>query len=378
MHTGTPIELDWIMPIKDEMDNRSLYATEEQRWRAVVKRDENADGHFYYGVLTTGVFCRPGCASRQPKRENVRFFDDVNEALAAGLRPCKRCQPQSPVAEAHREAILAVCAWLDGAEDMPALREMAARAALSPYHFHRVFKKMIGVTPREYHRQVRLNRLRADLPVSNSVTDAVLDAGYGSGTPFYAADAATLGVNPARYRQGSPDVRVNYTLQPCHLGWALIAATHTGVCAIEFDDAPEPLEQRLRVQFPKADLKRIDQLEAGGDDFSAWVRLALDFIETPAGSLDLPLDVRGTAFQRRVWQALRQIPAGTQATYAQVAQRLDVPNAVRAVANACASNSIAVVIPCHRVVRSDGGLGGYRWGLKRKRALLEREQRLKE
>ncbi len=344
------------------------YTSEEARWAAVSGRDRAADGAFVYGVLTTGIYCRPGCASRAPRRANVRFFGTPDEAEAAGLRPCKRCAPRAPRADsAEAAAVARAVALIEAADEPPTLRELAAAAGMSPFHFHRRFKAAMGVTPAAYARARRGDRLRGELAAAPSVSAALYEAGFGSSGRLYAESAATLGMTPSAYRAGAPGEQISYATAPTSLGWVLVAATERGICAIELGDAADGLADSLRARFPHARLTPDDPA------FAAWVRAAVELVEAPRRGLDLPLDLRGTAFQRRVWAALRAIPPGETASYAEVAARIGQPGAARAVAQACAANPVAVAVPCHRVVRGDGAPGGYRWGAARKGALLARE-----
>ena len=340
----------------------------DSRWAAVVARDASADGRFFYAVKTTGVYCRPSCAARQARPENVQFFATRTQAERAGFRPCKRCRPDQPaLAEQHAAKIAEICRLIEGAETVPSLEKLARRAGLSTYHFHRVFKATTGLTPKAYASAHRAQRIRTELGRSRTVTAAIFDAGYNSNGRFYEAADQVLGMTPSTYRAGGADTQIRFAVGECALGSILVAASARGVCAILLGDDPEALTRELQDRFPRADL-------IGGDkDFERIVAKVVGFVEAPGLGLDLPLDVRGTAFQQRVWQALRKIPAGSTATYAQIAQRIGAPDAVRAVGQACAANPIAVAIPCHRVVRHDGALSGYRWGVERKRALLERE-----
>ncbi|HUZ72476.1 MAG TPA: bifunctional DNA-binding transcriptional regulator/O6-methylguanine-DNA methyltransferase Ada [Stellaceae bacterium] len=344
------------------------YATADERWQAVMRRDRSADGHFYYSVATTGVYCRPSCAARRPLRANVRFHRDPEAAERAGFRPCQRCRPNGPGLErAHAAAVARACRLIATAEELPSLAALAEAAGLSRFHFHRVFKAMTGVTPRQYASQHRAQRVRAGLRGGGTVTAAIYDAGFNSNGRFYAAASDMLGMTPRRYRAGGPGAAIRFAVGQCSLGAILVAATEKGVAAILLGDDPAKLVEELQDRFPKADL-------VGGDRaFERLVATVVGFVETPAAGLDLPLDVRGTAFQQQVWQALRRIPAGATATYGEIARRIDRPEAVRAVGQACAANPLAVAIPCHRVVRHDGGLSGYRWGIERKRELLRRE-----
>jgi len=348
----------------------SLFSNDEDRWAAVVRRDRGAEGVFYYSVRTTGVYCRPSCAARLARRENVRFHSSCEEAEAAGFRPCKRCRPNEAGLREQRAAIVAkACRLIETAEEMPNLESLAESAGMSRFHFHRVFKSVTGVTPKAYAAAHRARRVREELPRSGTVTEAIYGAGFNSNGRFYATSSEVLGMTPTNFRAGGTGASIRFAVGECSLGAILVAATEKGVCAILLGDAPEALVRELEDRFPKATL-------IGGDEgFEQWVAKVVGFVEAPALGLDLPLDVRGTAFQQRVWRALREIPAGSTASYTEVARRIGAPKAVRAVAHACASNAIAVAIPCHRVVRNDGALSGYRWGVERKRALLEREAR---
>ena len=342
--------------------------TDDARWLAVEGRDARADGRFYYAVRTTGVYCRPTCAARLPRRENVTFYATRAEAEKAGFRPCKRCRPdEASQAERHATAIARACRLIETSEEPPVLAELADAAGLSPYHFHRVFKQITGVTPKAYATEHRAKRVREALGQSDTVTRAIFDAGFNSSGRFYEGSAGILGMTPGAYRDGGAGSKIRFAVAECSLGAILVAATDKGVAAIQFGADPERLVHELQDRFPKATLK-------GGDaGFEQMVVGVIGFVEAPKRGLDLPVDVRGTAFQQRVWQALRQIPLGSTASYAEIARRIGNPTAVRAVAQACAANPAAMVIPCHRVVRSDGDLGGYRWGIERKRELLHRE-----
>jgi AraC family transcriptional regulator of adaptative response/methylated-DNA-[protein]-cysteine methyltransferase len=344
------------------------FSSADDRWAAVVRRDRRADGTFYYAVRTTGVYCRPGCSARRARRENVRFYTTRQEAEAAGFRPCKRCRPNEPaLAARHAAAVATACRLIETAEEMPSLDALAEAAGLSRFHFHRVFTTTTGVTPKEYAAAHRARRVRDELPQSRTVTEAIYEAGFGSNGRFYATSSEVLGMTPTDFRSGGTGASIRFAVGECSLGSILVAATEKGVCAILLGDEPEPLVRDLQDRFPRATLI--------GDDtaFGQLVSRVVGFIETPALGLDLPLDVRGTAFQHRVWRALREIPAGTTATYTDIAERIGAPKAARAVGLACASNAIAVAVPCHRVVRRDGALSGYRWGVERKRVLLARE-----
>jgi len=342
-------------------------AEDDPHWQAVQRRDRSQDGAFVYSVRTTGVYCRPSCASRPAKRENVRFHATPADAEAAGFRACKRCRPDALTASPHTAAIARACRAIEAAEETPSLESLAGLAGLSPFHFHRVFKSVTGVTPRAYAQSWRQRRVKEELARARSVTEAIYDAGYSSSSRFYERSTGMLGMTPAVYRDGGRDAEIRFALGECSLGSFLVAATPVGVCAIQFGDNPEAMLQALQDRFPRARL-------IGGDAaFEAMVARVVGLIERPGEGADLPLDMRGTAFQQKVWAALRRIPAGRTASYAEVAEAVGMPRAVRAVAQACAANEIAVAIPCHRVIRRDGSLSGYRWGVERKQALLARE-----
>ncbi len=342
-------------------------SSDDARWVAVSRRDKAADGAFFYSVRTTGVYCRPSCAARLPRRENVAFHENREAAERAGFRPCKRCRPDEAPGTQQAEAVARACRLIESSDEPPTLEQLAEVAGLSPYHFHRVFKAATGLTPRAYAAAHRNRKVRDELPRSASVTEAIYGAGFGSNGRFYANAGEVLGMAPQAFRSGGRGTTIRFAVGQCSLGAILVAATAKGLCAILMDDEPDALVRDLQDRFPQAEL-------VGGDaDFERWVAQVVGFVEAPQLGLDLPLDVRGTAFQQRVWQALREIPPGSTASYAEIAERIGQPQAVRAVAQACAANALAVAIPCHRVVRRDGGLSGYRWGVERKRTLLERE-----
>jgi AraC family transcriptional regulator, regulatory protein of adaptative response / methylated-DNA-[protein]-cysteine methyltransferase len=351
----------------------NVFSTDDQRWSAVLQKDQRADGVFYTAVKTTGIYCRPICPSRLPLRKNVIFFASPEEAETAGFRACKRCQPKKIAQTSPNEAaIIATCQMIDQAGSQPRLADLAAAVGLSPFYFQRLFKKQVGITPKQYFQEKRSQRMRDNLQQNERVSDAIYDSGFGSNSRFYSQTADSLGMRPVDFQKGAPGQRISYACSPCFLGWVLVAATEIGICEIDFGDNPEMLEKKLFQRFTQAVFIK------DNSQFIDQVKRVISYVETPDQELNLPLDILGTAFQRRVWMALRDIPYGKTASYSDIAQKIGKPKAVRAVAHACASNSIAVAIPCHRVVRTDGSLGGYRWGLERKRVLLAREKELSD
>lgn len=351
------------------IDRQATAAENDARWAALLSRNPESAADFYYGVRTTGVYCRPTCPSRRPRRDNVEFFATRDAAEQAGFRPCKRCKPgQAALAERHAALVAEACRLIEASEQAPDLKSLAGKIGLSAYHFHRIFKAATGVTPKAYATAHRARRVRNELVRSNSVTEAIYDSGYNSNGRFYESAADMLGMTPGAFRAGGAETNIRFAVGECSLGSILVAKSERGVCAILLGDDPEALARDLQDQFPKANL-------SGGDaQFEELVAKVVGLVEAPGVGLDLPLDVRGTAFQQRVWQALRSIPVGATASYSEIARRIGSPGAVRAVAQACASNRLAVAIPCHRVVRNDGAISGYRWGVERKRELLEREK----
>ncbi len=354
--------------MSDTMSDLVSPVEQDPRWASVLARDSAADGRFFYAVRTTGVYCRPSCGSRRPRPENVEFHATREHAEQAGFQPCRRCRPDRPsLREQHAETVAAACRFIEAAETPPQLNELAARAGMSPYYFHRVFRTIAGLTPKTYSDACRQQRIRRELDHGSSVTDAIYAAGYNANSRFYEQSKQVLGMTPMDYRDRGANMRIRFALGECSLGAVLVASSEHGICAILLGDEPEALLRDLQDRFAKSEL-------IGGDsDFEQTVARVVAFVEAPKLGLDLPLDVRGTAFQQRVWQALREIPAGETASYTDIARRIGNPKSVRAVAQACAANPLAVAIPCHRVVKNDGGLSGYRWGVERKRALLERE-----
>jgi AraC family transcriptional regulator, regulatory protein of adaptative response / methylated-DNA-[protein]-cysteine methyltransferase len=348
-------------PRVSEAVNDSRPISDDAAWTAVIERDRRMDGRFVTGVLTTGIYCRPSCAARHPKRENVRFFATGDEARAAGLRPCLRCKPDEISREAA--AIERALKLLDGAEAPPSLDELARAAGYSPHHFHRLFKRAVGVTPADYARSRRAQNLARSLAENARVTDAIYDAGYSGPGRFYADAKVRLGMTPSAWRDGGRGETIRYAMLDTPLGRMLVAATAKGICRLTFDEDVTALERR----FPNAEIKPADTAMA------ALISGVMAAIETPTAMPDLPIDVAGTAFQEAVWRELRRIPAGETRSYADIAAAIGDPKATRAVGTANGCNPIAVLVPCHRVIRSDGTLGGYAGGLDRKRKLLAAE-----
>ena len=341
---------------------------EDPRWQRVLARDISADGAFVYAVSTTGVYCRPSCSARLARPENVSFHLSADAAEVAGYRACKRCKPDQPHSlDINTEKVAQACRLLETAELTPNLDTLAESVGLSKYHFQRVFKNITGLTPKAYAQAHRAQKLREQLHEGHPVTEAIYSAGYNANSRFYAEANKMLGMTATQFRKGGTNTTIKFALGECSLGSILVAQSDRGICAIQLGDEPQPLLQELQDRFPKAELIGADK------KFEQTVAHVISFIETPALGLDLPLDIRGTAFQQRVWQALTEIPLGTTASYSEIAQRIGAPKAFRAVAMACGANSLAVVIPCHRVVRNDGNLSGYRWGVERKQILLKNE-----
>jgi AraC family transcriptional regulator of adaptative response/methylated-DNA-[protein]-cysteine methyltransferase len=341
----------------------------DARWARVVARDQSADGEFYYSVATTGVYCRPSCASRLANPKNVRFHVSIADAEAAGFRACQRCKPDQLDATAQNAELIArSCRLIEQAAGSPSLAELAQAAGLSTHYFHRLFKTVTGVTPKAYAIAHRASKVRDELKRSPTVTDALYNAGFNANSRFYAQSEQLLGMTPTDYRAGGADAAIRFAVGQCSLGAILVAMSDKGVCAITLGDDPDELVRDLQNRFSTAQLIGADK------DFETVIAQVIGLVEAPQIGLELPLDIRGTVFQQRVWQALQQIPAGSSITYAELAHKIGAPKAVRAVAGACSANALAIAIPCHRVIRSDGSLSGYRWGIERKRALLDREQ----
>jgi AraC family transcriptional regulator of adaptative response/methylated-DNA-[protein]-cysteine methyltransferase len=342
-------------------------------WQAVLSRDRSADGSFVYAVSSTGIFCKPSCASRRPRRDRVEFFDAARDAERAGYRPCLRCRPDGePAADPWIDKVRRACVYLANVDGHLSLSRLAARVGGSPYHFQRSFKRIVGVSPREYADACRLQKMKKGLRAGSRVTEAMVDAGYGSSSRFYGRAAAKLAMPPAVYRSGGGGTRIGYAIVDCPLGRLLVAATGRGVCAVSMGSSDADLVRALNDEYPAAVLRR------GSAALSRWSRQIVRHLEGRVPRLDLPLDIQATAFQWQVWTALVAIPYGETRTYKEVAASIGQPSAVRAVAHACATNPVSLAIPCHRVVRTGGGMGGYRWGLERKKALLAAEHRMKD
>jgi AraC family transcriptional regulator, regulatory protein of adaptative response / methylated-DNA-[protein]-cysteine methyltransferase len=354
--------------VQVSMDKILPYSSDDQRWAAVTRRDHNADGYFYYSVATTGVYCRPSCGARQPLRKNVAFHSSAEAARRAGFRPCKRCNPDGRGIAHERASIIAeACRTLENTTEPPDLDRIAGEAGMSRFHFQRVFKKVTGVTPRAYFSECRKKKVQTELSRSKTITEAIYDSGFNSNGRFYASSSQMLGMTPKVYRSGGGEQAIRFAVGQCSLGSILVASTDKGLCSILLGDDPDRLMRELQDRFPNA------QLIGGDKEFERMVATVIGFVENPKQGLNLPLDVQGTAFQQRVWRALRDIPVGAIASYEEIAKKIGAPSSARAVAAACSANHLAIAIPCHRVVRKDGDVSGYRWGVDRKRALLERE-----
>jgi len=345
------------------------FTPEDARWNAVSENNSNADGAFYYAVITTGIYCRPSCKSRLPNRDNVEYFTTCDDAEAAGYRACKRCKPAAiSKTEEIEGKIIHACRIIEESKTSIKLDDLATKVNLSPYHFHRIFKKIVGITPKQYTTRHQSLRFQKSLKSSPSVTDAIYSAGYGSSGSAYDKKRDQLAMKPKVYRQGAGGVTITYGIAQCFLGWVIVAATDRGICAIEFGDDPETLPELVQIRFPNAQLNKADI------GLKTLIEEVVNYINSPKNTFQVPLDIKGTAFQQQVWEVLRQIQPGETMSYTDVAERIGKPNAVRAVASACASNKLAVVIPCHRVISKSGKIGGYRWGTERKQRLLKSEQ----
>jgi len=346
-----------------------LVETADAWWQAVERRDASRDGAFVYAVTSTGIFCRPSCASRRPRRENVRFFKQPQEAERAGFRACLRCRPKDAAGDPRLMQVRAICRYIEAHLEEPVtLARLAREFRLSPFHLQRTFKSVLGITPRQYADAMRMEWFKRGLQQGRAVTTALYDAGYSSSSRLYERTASQLGMTPDKYRRGAIAVPIRYSTTATPLGRLLIAATDKGICHIRLGDSVEELEQGLKREYPFAQRKRDEE------KLRPWMEALVRYLEGERMEPRLPLDIQATAFQRRVWEHLQTIPRGYTESYQDVARALGEPKAMRAVGHACATNPVALVIPCHRVVRTDGGLGGYRWGLERKQALLEMEK----
>ena len=339
----------------------------ETQWRQVMERDARQDGRFVFAVRTTGIYCRPSCPSRRPRRDSVEFFPDPKQAERAGYRACLRCKPTEISSQAR--AVTRARQLLDEAEGVMTLAELSKRVGVSPFHLQRLFKRATGLSPREYQSARRMQHVKHGLRKGDDVTTALYDAGFGSPSRLYEKASQQLGMTPGAYRRGGAGMTIQYAIVPSPLGRLLVAATSRGLCAVRFGESAAELERELREEFSSAEVHRDDAA------LRPYLQPLLASLRGENVTMDLPLDVRATAFQKKVWDALREIPAGETRSYSEVARTIGDPKAVRAVATACASNPVAIAVPCHRVVRSDGDLAGYRWGIERKKKLLEQEQR---
>jgi AraC family transcriptional regulator, regulatory protein of adaptative response / methylated-DNA-[protein]-cysteine methyltransferase len=338
----------------------------DQRWTLVLAHDAKADGRFVYAVKSTGIFCRPSCPSRRPKRENIEFFDSPAQAQQAGYRPCRRCTPleRNP----QMQKVEAACRYIDQNLDITlSLTAISRHVAISPFHFQRLFKRILGISPREYQQARRAGKFRQALLGEGSVTEAIYEAGYSSSSRAYESIPAQLGMTPSAFRKGGEGIEIRCTVISTELGKLLVATTPRGVCAVRFGESEAALLRELKRDFEAAEIRRDD---AGLESVASQIQ---QLLEGPTAPLNIPLDLRGTAFQQMVWKELQRIPSGQTRSYTDLAKTIGRPKAVRAVANACGSNPVAVVVPCHRVVQKNGSLAGYRWGVKRKKLLLDRE-----
>jgi AraC family transcriptional regulator of adaptative response/methylated-DNA-[protein]-cysteine methyltransferase len=355
-------------PLNRNQKSTQPSVAEDPRWARIVARDRTTDGHLWYSVVTTGVYCRPSCPSRTANPKNVQLHESLEAAKATGFRSCKRCNPDGLSIEAENAAIVGQsCRLIEQSEEELSLNEIAEAVGRSPSYFHRMFKATTGLTPKDYAAAHRAAKVREGLDSGSSVTEAIYDAGFNSSGRFYEKSTEMLGMTPTQYRAGGANEEIRFAVGQTSLGAILVASSKKGVASILLGSEPDELVRNLQDRFPRA------QLIGGDRDYEALVARVVGFVEAPALGLDLPLDVRGTAFQQRVWQALQGIPVGQTVSYAEIAGRIGAPKSVRAVAGACAANNLAVAIPCHRVVRNDGSLSGYAWGVERKRALLDRE-----
>lgn len=349
------------------------FASDVDRWQALVNRDPAFDGVFFYSVQTTGVYCRTVCPSKLALRKNVRFHATCRDAEKAGFRPCMRCTPnERSLDERHAGIVVKACRMIEQSDESISLEKLAEAVGMSRHHFHRLFKAQTGVTPKAFTTAHRSQRIKHEIAQRDTITEAIYRAGFNSNGRFYETSTSVLGMTPKNYRAGGAGTSIRFAIGECWLGTILVAASERGVCSILLGDDPDRLARELQDRFPKADM-------IGGDSsFESWVAIVVGFVANPSIGLELPLDIQGTAFQQRVWQALREIPSGSTASYSEVAERIGHPKSARAVARACAANPLAIAIPCHRVVRTDGTLSGYRWGVEKKRNLLRLERDVEE
>lgn len=349
---------------------KSRQPGDDLKWRAIIQRDSALDGTFVYGVKSTRVFCKPSCRSRRPLRSNVVFFATSDEALQSGFRECRKCGSEQALrGESQIHLIEAACRLIEDHIELPlTLEDLATRLAVSPFQLQRIFKKISGITPRQYAAAIRLKRFKERVRGGRDVTDSIYFAGYGSSRGLYERSNDALGMTPATYGRGGKGMVITYSMAGCRLGHLLVARTERGICSVSLGDDTQSLEETLKTEFSQADLHRDDQ---AAED---WTREIIEYLNGTPASLDLPVDIQATAFQTRVWSVLREIPYGETRSYGEIADILGQPSATRAVARACATNPVALINPCHRVVRSNGDLGGYRWGIDRKRKLLAIER----
>lgn len=348
-----------------------LTIIDDPRWQAVQQHASEYDGKFVYAIKTTGIYCRPVCPSRRPKPEHTQFFDTSAQAEAAGFRPCQRCHPQrqQTIRQQQAEIVTEACTMIRDSETPPDLNRLADKAGFSVSYFHKLFKQITGMTPKNYAQSLRIEKLQHELSISEiSVTQAIYNSGFNESSNFYAAKHMPLGMSASSYKKGGINIMLQYAIAPCSLGQVLVAASDKGISAILLGDVSQDLLNDLKRRFPKAEIQQADT------GFKTTLNQVLSFIDQPQSEFNLPLDIHGTLFQQKVWQVLRQIPPGQTVSYAELAQLIGKPKAARAVAGACAANPVAIVVPCHRVVRNDGGLSGYRWGIERKRSLLNKEK----
>jgi AraC family transcriptional regulator of adaptative response/methylated-DNA-[protein]-cysteine methyltransferase len=359
--------------LTDTSETNMATTVENKWWNAVLARDSGHDGEFFFAVTSTGVYCRPSCPAKRPRRENVAFFRRPEDAEKAGFRACLRCRPKSASRNPQADAVKKICRYIEQHLDEPVtLEHLGSAFAMSPFHLQRTFKKAVGITPRAYADSCRMKLLKQNLQTGKSVTHSLYDAGYSSSSRLYERTASQLGMTPDKYRRGAVAAAIRYTFADSPLGRMLVAATDKGICAIQFADTDGELTEGLKREFPFAVRKRDDE------SMQSWTKTLLGQMEGHKLNASLPLDIQATAFQRRVWTHLQSLPFGTTQSYAKVAKEIGQPTAARAVARACATNPVAVAIPCHRVVREDGGMGGYRWGIQRKESLLQLERQKAE